>query len=203
MCDAGRIKHHLKHNLWRSESTILFVGYQAEGTLGRRILDGAKTVKIFGEEISVNARIEMLEGLSGHADREGLISWIEGFRKKPEKIFIVHGEEGTMADFSNAIKEKFNIETVIPERGQSFVISAKGALGRVGGYVSDVSFKRLAVIDVLETLKEEFEYLAQEITMELTQEKEDAEVDELRDKLGKLEKEILDILKTMEQKNAR
>ncbi len=93
MCDVGRIKHHLKHNLWNSKSTILFVGYQAPGTLGYSIVNGAKTVKIFGEEIAVNARIEYIEGYSGHADQEGLMDFIYSFIDKPKHIFLVHGEE--------------------------------------------------------------------------------------------------------------
>lgn len=93
MCDVGRIKHHLKHNLWNPKSTILFVGYQAPGTLGHSIVNGAKTVKIFGEEIAVNARIEYIEGYSGHADQEGLMDFIYSFISKPKHIFLVHGEE--------------------------------------------------------------------------------------------------------------
>ncbi len=93
MCDVGRIKHHLKHNLWNPKSTILFVGYQAPGTLGYSIVNGAKKVKIFGEEIAVNARIEYIEGYSGHADQEGLMNFIYSFIQKPKHIFLVHGEE--------------------------------------------------------------------------------------------------------------
>jgi metallo-beta-lactamase family protein len=111
MCEAGRVKHHLKHNLWRKECTILFVGYQAVGTLGRKLVDGAKKVKLFGEEISVNARVEMIDGFSGHADRDGLTEWISKIKKKPQKIFIVHGEEEGMKGFSS-LKPKFNIETI-------------------------------------------------------------------------------------------
>ena len=92
MCEAGRIKHHLKHNLWRQESTIVFAGYQAAGTLGRRILDGAETVKIFGEEINVNARIETLEGMSSHADEPGLIEWLSCVKEKPKMVMLTHGE---------------------------------------------------------------------------------------------------------------
>ncbi|MBL4938031.1 MBL fold metallo-hydrolase [Clostridium sp. YIM B02515] len=99
MCEAGRIKHHLKHNLWRKECSIVFVGYQAEGTLGRAILDGAKKVRIFGEEIAVNAEIYALQGLSGHADQSGLLDWIKGFKTKPKEILLVHGDEEARTEF--------------------------------------------------------------------------------------------------------
>ena len=92
MCEVGRIKHHLKHHLWDPNSTILFVGYQAPGTLGRKLVDGEKMVRIFGEEIAVNARIEYIEGYSGHADQEWLLNFIYSFITKPKHIFLVHGE---------------------------------------------------------------------------------------------------------------
>ena len=102
MCDVGRIKHHLKHNLWNPKSTILFVGYQAPGTLGYSIVNGAKSVKIFGEEIAVNARIEYIEGYSGHADQEWLMNFVYSFIDKPKHIFLVHGEE----ESQNVLQEK-------------------------------------------------------------------------------------------------
>lgn len=92
MCDAGRIRHHLKHNLWRSECAVVFVGYQAEGSLGRRLLEGAKSVKLFGEEIAVNARIVNFKGLSSHADRTHLLDWIGRFSPAPKQVFVVHGD---------------------------------------------------------------------------------------------------------------
>ena len=104
MCDAGRIKHHLKHNLWRKECSIVFSGYQAEGTTGRLILDGAKQVKLFGEEIAVKAHIYNLQGLSGHADRNGLLNWVRSFKKKPENIFLVHGDQKAQTSFKELLE---------------------------------------------------------------------------------------------------
>ena len=105
MCDAGRIRHHLKHNLWRPESTILFVGYQAEGSLGRRILDGADHVKLFGEEIAVRARIVRFHGLSSHADRDGLVRWINLYTPKPQQVFVVHGEARAAENYAQTLTE--------------------------------------------------------------------------------------------------
>lgn len=120
MCEAGRIRHHLKHNLWRAESSIVFVGYQAENTLGRRIKDGEKTIKLFGEEITVNAHIYDIEGFSGHADKNGLLKWLSMFENKPKGVFIVHGEENAKKAFAEEVKEKFGIECTIPQKGISY-----------------------------------------------------------------------------------
>ena len=105
MCEAGRIRHHLKHNLWRAESVVLFVGYQAEGSLGRKLQDGAKTVKLFGEEIAVNATIATLHGTSGHADRDGLLNWLAGFREKPKMVFVNHGDDGACMAFRKRLED--------------------------------------------------------------------------------------------------
>jgi metallo-beta-lactamase family protein len=123
MCEAGRIKHHLKHNLWRKESSIVFVGYQAEGTLGRIIVDGAKKVKIFGEEIAVNAKIYNLHGLSGHADQKGLLDWLESFKAKPEKVLLVHGDNDAQETF-NALLQSKGFATFIAKPGDTFVPGA-------------------------------------------------------------------------------
>ncbi len=103
MCDAGRIRHHLKHNLWRPECAVVFVGYQGEGTLGRRLLEGAKSVKLFGEEIAVRARIINFKGLSSHADRDHLIAWAQHFAPKPEQVFVVHGDAPVTEVFSETL----------------------------------------------------------------------------------------------------
>ncbi len=121
MCDAGRIRHHLKHNLWRRESTILFVGYQAVGTLGRILLDGEKkTVKLFGEDIAVNAEILFMPGKSGHADRDGLLDWLAAFENKPEMVFVNHGEDAVTESFAALAAEKLGCRTYAPYSGTVF-----------------------------------------------------------------------------------
>ena len=119
MCEAGRIRHHLKHNLWQSNATICFVGYQAEGTLGRKLIEGADTVKLFGEVVEVNARIVTLKGISGHADMNGLLDWLAGFKEKPAKIFVVHGEDRVTDEFAATITERFDIPAFAPYSGAS------------------------------------------------------------------------------------
>ena len=119
MCDAGRIRHHLKHNLWRRECSIVFVGYQAEGTLGRALIDGARKVRLFGEEIAVNARIINLPGLSGHADRSGLLRWLHGFKEKPKKVILIHGDNEEREAFKDLIiSEGYNV--FCPQLGDTF-----------------------------------------------------------------------------------
>ncbi len=115
MCDAGRIKHHLKHNLWRPESTILFVGYQATGTLGRRIVDGEKLVTIHGEKVEVKADIKTIEAYSAHADRKALIDWIKNFVFPPQGIFLVHGEEQSQLALAEVFEKEMKIPVYIPE----------------------------------------------------------------------------------------
>ncbi len=112
MCDAGRIKHHLKHNIWDGKNSVVFVGYQAEGTLGRAILDGEKNIKLFGEDIYVNAQIHNLEGMSGHADRDALLDWLAGFEKAPSMLFLVHGEEDSKRDFASLVKAQLGYDAI-------------------------------------------------------------------------------------------
>ncbi|MEW6108949.1 MAG: MBL fold metallo-hydrolase [Nitrospirota bacterium] len=121
MCEGGRIRHHLKHNLWRKESGIVFVGYQAEGTLGREIVDGARIVEVLGENIVVRAGIHTLGGFSAHADRDQLINWISKFENSPE-IFIVHGEEKVSREFQTLINGRFPYKTHIPSYAEEFEI---------------------------------------------------------------------------------
>lgn len=113
MCEAGRIRHHLKHNLWDSRNSIVFVGYQAEGTLGRYLVEGEKDITLFGEKIHVNAEIHNLEGFSGHADREGLLDWLSGFQKAPHDIFLVHGEQESKNDFAETVKKELGYDCTV------------------------------------------------------------------------------------------
>ena len=120
MCEAGRIRHHLKHNLWDPKNMILFVGYQAVGSLGRSLIEGAKKVKLFGEEIAVNAEIKSLHGISGHADMNGLLGWLDGFEKKPGLVFVNHGEETSCEEFRDTIAGKYGVKAVAPYSGTQY-----------------------------------------------------------------------------------
>lgn len=117
MCEAGRIRHHLKHNLWRRECTICFVGYQAVGTLGRKLIEGAQSVKLFGENITVNARIVDVKGISGHADMNGLLNWLKGFTHKPDRVIVVHGEDTVTDHFAKLVEDTIGCPTFAPYSG--------------------------------------------------------------------------------------
>ena len=119
MCDGGRIRHHLKHNLWRRECSIIFVGYQGKGTLGRQIVERAKSVRIFGDEIAVRASIYTINGFSAHADQAELLEWLSFFKNSPE-VFIVHGEEEVAVSFGDHVRERFGFKTHVPEKGEVF-----------------------------------------------------------------------------------
>lgn len=120
MCEAGRIRHHLKHNLWREDSTILFVGYQAEGTFGRHLISGATEAKLFGEKIQVRAKIETIKGISGHADSDMLISWLKNIKIKPQTVFVNHGSEISAEDFANRVFDELSVQAVVPYNGSIY-----------------------------------------------------------------------------------
>ncbi len=119
MAEAGRIRHHLKHNLWKSEATILFVGYQSVGTLGRQLYDGAKSVRLFNETVSVNAEVRALHAISGHADRDGLLNWVNHISPKPQRVIIAHGEEAVALHFESLLKDQGH-STFVPYSGDSW-----------------------------------------------------------------------------------
>ena len=125
MCDAGRVRHHLKYNLWSDKNAVVLVGFQAEGTLGRRLLEGEKEVRILGSEIAVNATVENIDGLSAHADRNGLLRWLSGFREKPQAVFVVHGEPASAESFAAYLTQTQGTQAFVPERGDSVDLLAE------------------------------------------------------------------------------
>ena len=130
MCDAGRVRHHLKHNLWRPECTVLFAGYQSVGTLGRSLVDGVREVQLFGETVAVHAHIEALPGISGHADDAGLMRWISAFEQKPRHVFVVHGEDEAAAAFASRLQSELGLEANAPYNGESWDLLALTCLAQ-------------------------------------------------------------------------
>ena len=117
MCEAGRIRHHLKHNLWRPQSSVVFVGFQSPGTIGRTLLDGASTISLFGEAIQVRAQIERIDGISGHADQAGLLDWVSQISSPIERIFVVHGEDTVTESFAALLQQTHNLNAYAPYSG--------------------------------------------------------------------------------------
>ena len=196
MCEVGRIKHHLKHNLWKPESTILFVGYQAIGTLGRKIVDGAKTVKIFGEEIGVNAQVKYIEAFSGHADQRGLLKFVESFKKRPMQIYLVHGDEEAQNVLAGKIGEEFNIPVDIPMRGDVYEVSDY-RISKVGELKSPNEYKfiRLELLQKLENLRDELDDMTTYLNADLKKETTDEEIAKKMERLSELEKQIVEVIK--------
>ena len=195
MCEVGRIKHHLKHNLWNPNSTILFVGYQAPGTLGAKIVSGEKKVKIFGEEIAINARIEYIEGYSGHADQEWLLNFVYSFITKPKHIFLVHGEPEGQKILKEKILETTNIPVTIPDYGENYKLDDKITIASKIDMMDKHRYVRLEVIDRLSTLKEELEDMSAMIKEDIFDEdKKDEEIAAINDKIKELEQQIVKII---------
>ena len=192
MCDVGRIKHHLKHNLWNPNSTILFVGYQAPGTLGRSIVDGAKKVKIFGEEIAVNARIEYIEGYSGHADQTWLLNFIYSFTNPPKHVFLVHGEPEGQKVLKQKIEETSECKVIIPEFCESYEIKDEEPVlvettRQVETYKNE--FRRLDLIERIEELKEDITDMAN-VIMQKDIDTQDTELKRLEERVKEIQKQI-------------
>ena len=200
MCEVGRIKHHLKHNLWRTDSTVLFVGYQAVGTLGRKIVDGAKQVKIFGEEIGVNAKIKYIEAFSGHADKNGLIKFIDSFKTKPKQIYLVHGDEDAQLSLADELVDKYHIPVDIPRRGDVYDATTR-RINKVGEIKSANEYKyaRLELLERIETLREEINDMSMIIKEDLKKETADKKISDLTEKIKDLEKQIVEILLEQEK----
>ena len=195
MCEVGRIKHHLKHNLWNPNSTILFVGYQAPGTLGRKIVEGEKKVKIFGEEIAVNARIEYIEGYSGHADQEWLLNFIYSFITKPKHIFLVHGELEGQEILKEKILETTNISVTIPEYGQTYTLDENLKMEQTVEPIVTTIVEKRDILEKMKTLKAELEDMEEIIKEEyLTKEVTDSNISLLKLRLNEIEDQIVKIV---------
>ena len=194
MCEVGRIKHHLKHNLWNPKSTILFVGYQAPGTLGYSIVNGAKKVKIFGEEIAVNARIEYIEGYSGHADQEGLMNFIYSFITKPKHIFLVHGEPESQDILQAKIEEERKIGVTVPEFGETYELNEKVEMThKIERKVANTL--RNEIIGRLNRLKEEVKDMENYVIQDVDDKNlRDEDIFRINEKIKDLEKQIINVI---------
>lgn len=198
MCEVGRIKHHLKHNLWNPKSTILFVGYQAPGTLGYNIVNGAKTVKVFGEEIAVNARIEYIEGYSGHADQEGLMNFIYSFIDKPKQIFLVHGEEESQDIFKTKVEEEAGIPVVVPQWGETYELDKDKenveVLNKIERRETENNLRR-EIMQRLTKLKDEIQDMENYVKQDVQDANlSDREIFAINERIKTLEKQILNII---------
>ena len=192
MATAGRVRHHLKHNLWDPKNSLVFVGYQAQGTLGRILLDGVKKVKILGEEIDVKAKIYDIKGFSGHADKNVLLDWIDKFKYKPKKIFIVHGEIEASTALAEEIHMKYRIKTMIPNIGDSFKI-VKDQVELLRGIEISPSMLKEDIENELKEAYNQFEAL-QNKSEDMFDEKFLAkDYDEIKNKLISLQHNLMDL----------
>lgn len=191
MCTAGRIRHHLKHNIWKKKNSVVFVGYQAEGTLGKTLQNGAKSVRILGEQIAVLSEIYSVEGFSGHADMEGLLNWVDGIKNKPKKIFLTHGEESSSNHLRNKIQEKYNIKTHIPMMGDSYKIK-NDSLEEEANILKpirqkeDIKKELEEVLNQFEALEDKTDKFLDDIILE-------EKYDKIKNKLISLQRELMDI----------
>ena len=195
MCDVGRIKHHLKHNIWNSKSTILFVGYQAPGTLGNRIVNGAKEVKILGEEFAVKARVEYIEGFSGHADQEGLLNYVLNFEKGPQHIFLVHGEPESQDTLKAKLQETTPYDIITPHYGEEFELNKEIVVNQRFKDPAQAHLNRFDLIEKMETLQQELEDITHALKEDIRlQTGSDEQMTKLNNKVNDLRKQIVDIM---------
>lgn len=192
MATAGRVRHHLKHNLWDPKNSLVFVGYQAQGTLGRILLDGVKKVKILGEEIDVKAKIYDIKGFSGHADKNVLLDWIDNFKYKPKKIFIVHGEIEASTALAEEIHMKYRIKTTIPNIGDSFKI-VKDQVELLRGIEISPSMLKEDIENELKEAYNQFEALQNKSEDMLDEKFLAKDYDEIKNKLISLQHNLMDL----------
>jgi metallo-beta-lactamase family protein len=202
MCDAGRIKHHLKHNIWKENTTVLFVGYQAPGTLGRRILDGADDVRIFGDTIKVKARVEMIDGFSGHGDMDDLDKFVNNFKKKPKNIFLVHGERDQITAFASRLKDSYGLTSTIPEMGETYELEYSGfeqTTPEANRKITKMSFRRLELINMIKRVKDQISDLSSIISYGDINKMKEKEIEDTIASYLRIEKEITEVLNRIDK----
>lgn len=192
MATAGRIRHHLKHNLWNPKNSLIFVGYQAEGSLGRILLDGVKKVKLLGEDIHVGLEIYDLEGFSAHADRKFMMDWIDKIEKKPRKVFIVHGEKETAEEFSKQIEDRFGLQTIIPKLGNSYKIARDSIVVEKGISIEPAILKE-EIAKELQNVYEQFNSLMSRSNGLFDEDLLEKDYDLLKNRLLELQNQLMDL----------
>jgi metallo-beta-lactamase family protein len=196
MCDSGRIKHHLKHHLWQKQSHIVIIGYQAEGTLGRRLVDGAKTIRLFGEEIAVKAHIHTLGGFSAHADQKGLLDWLSSFRNPRLEVFVNHGEEKISIGLGEIIQQKFHFKTIVPQWMEKRVLFAPEKKVMTEERIGEMSLPGESPTVLLRQLDRSYKKLRRKLRKIGPEGKEVKDphwlrqLEEINEKLGDLESEL-------------
>ncbi len=202
MCEAGRIKHHLKHNLYKPSTHVVFVGFQALGTLGRRIRDGAKTVKIFGQQIAVKAKIHSIGAFSAHADREGLANWLAAMKIRPEIVLVIHGEDKQAISFSEYVHERLGLRTHVPSRGDVIDLDKISELGEGPSHLPE---KTVNLIEEMNMLGEKTSDMSgrlarlRDLLESRLIEVDAATVDNLRNMCSSLDSEAISLLKTLDE----
>ena len=190
MCSAGRIRHHLKHNLWKAKNSVIFVGYQAEGTLGRKLKEGQSVVSILGESIKVEAQIHSIDGFSGHADQPTLLNWLHGFRKKPQRVFIVHGESMQANALKEAIEKDLKWNVCIPDLGYETTL-AEGAESREGRWLDPIR-KRENLEKELQAVHAQFESLSKKTRQMLDDKTVKKDYEAIHSRLLELQQQLLE-----------
>ncbi len=194
MCEAGRIRHHLKHNLWDARSSVIFVGYQAVGSLGRSLVEGTKDVTLFGEQVHVNAQIHNLEGFSGHADRDALLHWLGGFQAPPKQVFLVHGEQDAKEDLAESIHQQLGFEAVVVQEVSEFQLETATLLNSQEEEKAMADRETVDSIRVrLADVREELEQVLYNSRLMLNDELSPAKVEEINRLLLQLQKNALNL----------
>lgn len=202
MCDAGRIRHHLKHNLYKEKTTVLFVGYQANGSLGRILADGAKSVKILGDTIDVRARIEMIDGFSGHADMDDLDNYLSQIKSKPEKIFLVHGEDEQLYPFASRISNTFGIDAVIPDNYSVYELQKGKKVYELAHdrILTQNTYKKLTLLDLITDVKRQVKDISELIAYDEINNLDEEQITTFIDLYSSMRRNIKNLINEVENK---